>query len=382
MPARIVNSLSTVDRDAWNSLDLDGSPFLRHEFLASLEAAGCADASTGWQGCHLLLEEDGLLLGAVPLYLKNHSWGEFVFDFSWANAYTRAGIDYYPKLVSAVPFTPAPGPRILLSPEREPARTRGVLLDELDRTARTLGVSTLHVLFVEPSDLEAFANSGYLLRKDCQFHWHNRGFASFEEFLGTFRADKRKKVRRERRRVHEQGIRFVTLDGSSIDAERWRDIHALTAGTFHRHGHESYLNREFFASVARSQPETVMVKLAMHCDLAVAAAVFFVGKNTLYGRYWGARAEFHSLHFETCYYQGIEFCIERGLASFEPGTQGEHKIARGFEPSATFSAHWIADRRFNRAIGQYLAEETRAVEAYMDDVRQHLPYHRGVDVGS
>jgi len=377
MRTRIIDSLKCVERSAWNALALGGNPFLRHEFLAALETAGCAGPGTGWQACHLLLEDErGALVAAVPLYLKSHSWGEFVFDWSWANAYARAGLDYYPKLVSAIPFTPAPGPRLLIAPQADRAQVRTLLLSALRGLARAHGVSSLHVLFTAAEDQTALLEAGFLPRKDCQFHWYNRGYASFADYLATFRADKRKKVRRERRRVAEQGIHFDTLTGEALDAQLWRDIHALTAGTFHRRGHEHYLSADFFTALARKQPESIMVKLATLHGRSVAAAVFFVGADTLYGRYWGAHEEFHSLHFETCYYQGIEFCIERGLTRFEPGTQGEHKVARGFEPTATWSAHFIADPRFARAIRQYLVEEAKAVDAYMRDVRSHLPFHR------
>jgi uncharacterized protein len=371
--------IGLVDRAEWNALALNGNPFLRHEFLAALETEHCADPRTGWQPCHLVVRNAaGRLAAAMPLYLKTHSWGEFVFDWSWANAFARAGIDYYPKLVSAVPFTPAPGPRLLLGEHCDAMRTRALMIAALTERVARDGLSSMHVLFTQEADRESLTAAGFLVRKDCQFHWHNRGYGSFEDFLATLRADKRKKLRRERRRVTEEGIRFETLHGASLAAADWREIHALTAGTFHRHGHEHYLTAGFLASVARACPEAVMVKIGRLGDLAVAAALFFVGRDALYGRYWGALADFHSLHFEACYYQGIDFCIERGLARFEPGTQGEHKIARGFEPIATWSSHWVADARFARAIASYLRQESTAIDAYMTEVRRHLPFHRDV----
>jgi predicted N-acyltransferase len=377
MRTRVVDSITAVDAEAWNGLELGGTPFVRHEFLAALETTRCAHEGTGWQPAHLLLEDDsGKLVAAVPLYLKSHSWGEFVFDWSWANAYARAGLDYYPKFVSAVPFTPAPGPRLLLAPGAGQPSMRRTLAKALEDLARSTGVSSLHVLFTEPDDHASLREAGFLTRMDCQFHWYNRGYASFDDYLEEFRADKRKKLRRERRRVIEAGIGFETLDGRALNSADWRRVHALTADTFRRRGHEHYLSVDFFVKLARERPDAVMVKLAVRGEEPVAAAIFFVGSDTLYGRYWGAHEDFHSLHFEACYYQGIEFCIERGLARFEPGTQGEHKIARGFEPTATWSAHWIAEPRFARAVGDHLAQESLAVRAYMSDVRRHLPFHR------
>ncbi|HSN73013.1 MAG TPA: GNAT family N-acetyltransferase, partial [Steroidobacteraceae bacterium] len=383
MRTRVVDTIAGVDRSAWNGLALGGSPFLRHEFLEALETTRCADPGNGWQPMHVLIEDAaGQLAAAVPLYLKSHSWGEFVFDWSWANAYARAGLDYYPKLVSAIPFTPAPGPRLLCSPSRDPNVLRGAAIAALEGLVKSLGVSSLHVLFTAPDDHAAFIEAGFLPRKDCQFHWYNRGYGSFDEYVETFRADKRKKLRRERRRIAEAGIRFETHDWRSLDARAWKQVHALTADTFRRRGHDHYLSTDFFIAVAREQPDAVMVKLAVRGGAPVAAAIFFVGADTLYGRYWGTHQDFHSLHFEACYYQGIDFCIERGLARFEPGTQGEHKIARGFEPTATWSAHWIAEPRFTRAIRQYLHQEALAVDAYMSDARRHLPFHRDLPAGS
>ena len=377
MRTRVVDTIAAVDREAWNGLELAGNPFVRHEFLTALETTRCADQRTGWQAAHLLVEDDaGRLVAAVPLYLKSHSWGEFVFDWSWANAYARAGLEYYPKFVSGVPFTPAPGPRLLGARGTAHAHMRSTVAAALTDLARSTGVSSLHVLFTEPDDQKSLSDAGFLTRKDCQFHWYNRGYASFDEYLDEFRADKRKKLRRERRRVMEAGIRFETLDGRALDAAGWQRVHALTADTFRRRGHEHYLTTDFFVTLARERPDSVMVKLAMRREEPVAAAIFFVGADALYGRYWGAHEDFHSLHFEACYYQGIEYCIEHGLARFEPGTQGEHKIARGFEPTATWSAHWIAEPRFARAIKDYLAQEALAVDAYMNDVRRHLPFHR------
>ncbi len=373
----MLDSLDAIDAQAWNSLDLKGNPFVRHEFLALLESERCAHSGTGWNPRHLIATDDsGTLTGAFPLYLKPHSWGEFVFDWGWANAYTRAGGNYYPKLVSAVPFTPATGPRLLCAPDADATQVREALITGALTLAEESGVSSAHVLFPEAGEQSALIARGFIPRRDCQFHWHNRGFADFDAFLAGFRADKRKKANRERRRIVEAGIEFRTLGGADIDAPLWEVIHEFSLNTFKRHGHEHYLSAEFFKRLAAVLPEMVMVKLALYQSRAVAAAIFFVGADTLYGRYWGAAADFHSLHFETCYYQGIEYCIEKRLARFEPGTQGEHKVPRGFEPSLTLSAHWIRDARFASAIATHLRQEGHAVDEYIAGIREHLPFRK------
>jgi predicted N-acyltransferase len=376
MSAQVVSCIENISAAEWNALQLNGNPTVSHEFLATLEREHCVGGDTGWIPAHLVLRgSDGTLRGAVPLYRKTHSWGEFVFDWSWAQAYAQAGLNYYPKLVCMVPFTPAPGPRLLVA-EHAPPTTRQDLIQALLELARSEQASTLHALFVDDGDRAAFKANGFLLRKDCQFHWYNREYATFEQFLGTFRAEKRKKAARERRRVQEAGITFRTVAGEDMDARLWDIVYGFSSETFAIRGHEHYLNADFFRALSAAKPGCIMVKLAEFGGRPIAAAIFFVGTDTLYGRYWGAAAEFHSLHFETCYYQGIEYCIEHGLSRFEPGTQGEHKVARGFEPSETWSAHWIADSRFRRAIQSYLRQEQVAVDQYIAEVQAHVPYRR------
>ncbi len=306
--------------------------------------------------------------------MKTHSFGEFVFDFAWARAYERIGRRYYPKLTVAVPFTPASGPRLLVREGLERSDFEERLLSELERYAQGHALSSVHALFVDEAARAACARRGWLLRRDCQFHWVNRGYGSFEDYLASFTAEKRKKARRERRRVAEAGVRFETRFGGELDRALLDRVYELHRDTFLRHGHEPYLTREFFTEIARALPQSLMVKLALIGTHVVAAAIFFVGADTLYGRYWGADADYHSLHFEACYHQGIEFCIERGLKRFEPGTQGEHKVSRGFEPALTWSAHFIADPQFRAAIADYLAQEGAAVEAYAHEVQTHVPY--------
>ncbi|MGH8304279.1 MAG: GNAT family N-acetyltransferase, partial [Steroidobacteraceae bacterium] len=367
-------SIERLEPRQWNALAAGGHPFVRHEFLAALEHAQCVGAGTGWEPCYLAVHDAVGLAGAAPVFVKTHSFGEFVFDFAWAQGYERLGRHYYPKLTLATPFTPATGPRLLVRPELDHGAVAARLLAELERHVAAHGLSGVHALFLDEPARAACAQRGWLLRRDCQFHWSNRGYASFDDYLQSFTAVKRKKARRERRRVADAGVRFETRFGGELDEPLLERIYALHRDTFLRHGHEPYLTRAFFSEVARTLPESLMVKLAVHRGTVVAAAIFFWCQETLFGRYWGAAADYHSLHFEACYHQGIEFCIERGIGRFEPGTQGEHKVSRGFEPVITWSAHYIADAQFRAAIAGYLQREAAAVQSYADEVRGHVPY--------
>lgn len=378
-PALVTRRLGAIDEVAaadWNALELDGVPFVRHEFLAALEHTRCVGAGTGWEPAHVVARAGTRLVGALPLYLKTHSWGEFVFDFGWAQAYSRYGEQYYPKLVSATPFTPATGPRFLVAPGEDAAVVRSALLAGARDAMTACEASSLHVQFATGAETDWLRTRGFLPRIDCQFHWSNRGYATFDDFLGTFTADKRKKAKRERRRVQEAGIAFEMVAGAELSPDDWRRVHALHASTFHRHGHEPYLNLAMFTETSARLPDALQVLLARHLGEIVATAIFFRGRDTLYGRYWGAAGDFHSLHFEACYHQGIEYCIREGLARFEPGTQGEHKLARGFAPAYTHSAHLIADPRFARAIERFLEDERAAVRAYAASAGDHVPYRR------
>lgn len=378
--ARLLESIAEVSAADWNALAGSAQPFLRHEFLLSLEESGCTTPLTGWAPRHAVVEDDkGRLTGALPLYRKDHSRGEFVFDFAWANAYAQYGIKYYPKLLSAVPFTPVTGSRLLVDSTTNRESMRDSLIRAASDYARSEGLSSWHVLFPSSGDLGAFTDAGLIERRDCQFHWFNRGYGSFDDFLATFTAEKRKKAKRERRRVQEAGIEFDTRLGGEMTDSLWRTVYEFYADTFYRHGHEPYLNLQFFKLVGARMPERVMLKIARQGKTPIALAIFFVGENALYGRYWGAGGNYHSLHFETCYYQGIEYCIEHGLGSFEPGTQGEHKVPRGFVPTQTRSAHLITDERFAAAIRDFAAREARGVDHYAAAVNEHLPYHRPAD---
>jgi predicted N-acyltransferase len=373
-----VGRLAEVAAEDWQALDRAGCPFLDHGFLAELETSGCVGADSGWHPHHLLLRDaDGRLTGAVPRYLKTHSWGEFIFDWSWAQSYARAGLDYYPKQLAAVPFTPVAGPRLLVrSDAADPDAVRTALAAALRQDAADAGHSGAHVNFTTAEDQRVLEDAGFLSRHDCRFLWRNRGYRDFDDFLDGFRADKRKKVKRERRRVAESGIEFRSLAGESIDEATWEIVFGFSERTFLRHGNAHYLTARFLAAVARAQPGAVLVQLAERGGVAVATAIFFQGGGTLYGRYWGSAAPEDSLHFEACYYRGIEHCIAHGLISFDPGTQGEHKLARGFAPTLTSSAHWLAQGEFRAAVARYLERERAAVAEYVAAAATHLPFQR------
>ena len=371
MRIAIADNISEFDAHDWNALAGSEYPFLRHEFLTAAETSGSAAPQSGWIPRHIgMHDSSGRMVAAMPLYEKSHSWGEFVFDWSWAQAYERAGLDYYPKLVSTVPFTPAPSPR-LLTRHRE---LHAPLLETAQTLANEGGYSSLHILFPQTSELASLETSGLKIRKDCQFHWYNQSYSSFDEFLSGFSASKRKKVRRDRRHVAEQGISFRRVHGKEADAAIWRDVYELINISFLRRGSLPYFSLDFFLEVSERLPDNILIIIAEKSGSPIGAAVFYDTTQVLYGRYWGADANYNALHFETCYYQGIDYCIDRGIRRFEPGTQGEHKISRGFVPVNTWSAHWLAQPEFSDAIGQFLTEESRHVDHYIDVVNEHTPY--------
>ena len=375
MRTAVRSSISAIGSEAWSNLQTHGNPFVQFEFLDALERTDCVSTATGWYPCHVICEaNDGTLLGVMPIYLKTNSYGEFVFDFAWAGAYQQAGLPYYPKLVSAVPFTPATGPRMLLSAEASTGEVSAALLGSALQLVEKAEASSLHMLFPDEASRASLQKEGFLLRKDCQFHWHNRGYTNFDDFLDTFTASKRKKTRRERRRVREAGITFRILSGEEIQSADWDAIMPLYESTFLRRGRQPYLNKAFFLDITKSSPQSVVV-FAGYCDKElVGVAICFRSETTLYGRYWGTSRYVDSLHFEACYYQGIDYCIEHGLDVFEPGTQGEHKIARGFVPIETWSAHWLSHPQFAAAVDDYLSQERKHVERYIEVLGEHIPY--------
>jgi predicted N-acyltransferase len=380
MRVGLLERLDDIPAKEWDALGDPRYPFLRSDFLAALERGGSVGKRSGWQPFFVTLTDDRGLAAAAPGWLKTHSYGEFVFDFAWAQAYARHGLAYYPKLVVAAPFTPATGPRLLVRQGLDRSRVVPLLLAALEGAADERGLSSTHVLFPDEADRSIIAaREGWLMRRDCQFHWRNRGYACFEDFLAGFTAEKRKKARRERRRVVEGGITFRAVHGHEATRTEVLTAWELHRTTFRQRGSEPYLSAETFVAIARSMGGSLLFQFAMQGEEIVAVAVCFVGGDTLYGRYWGAAGDFHSLHFEACYHQGVEYCIAHGLSRFEPGTQGEHKVARGFEPTATHSAHRIADPRFARAIADYLRAEGAAVDEYAAGIRAHVPYRADLE---
>jgi predicted N-acyltransferase len=371
---RFHSRIADIDAAQWDALAAGASPFLRHAFLNALEATGCATADTGWAPQHLLLQQEGRPVAAMPLYLKRHSWGEYVFDWSWADAYRQYGMAYYPKLVSSVPFTPSSGPRLLLAPDVDRAALTKAIADAVTARAEALGASSWHVLFPTLQEHALLSEAGLRPRIGCQYHWYNRDYTCFEDFLATFNSRKRKNLRKEREAVHGAGIHFRHLSGRDITPALWQTFHGFYQSTYEVRGQQGYLTQAFFEQLGRTMPENLLLVLALHDDTPIAAALSLRDDTTLYGRYWGSRADYQFLHFETCYYQGIDYCITQGLQRFDSGAQGEHKIQRGFEPIITYSNHWIADPRFDAAIGDFLLREAEHIRQYRNDAAQLLPF--------
>lgn len=373
----ICDALREVSAADWDRLVDRRYPFLRHAFLSGLEEHACVGEEFGWLPRHLLLRDrSGRLVAACPLYLKFNSYGEFVFDWAWADAYRRNGLNYYPKLVSASPYTPATGPKLLLAADA-PAGADQALLQAARRLAEELQVSSLHWLFTPQEQTEALREAGLMIRTGCQFHWQNRGYRDFDDFLATFSSAKRKQVRRERRKVSEAGVQLERLSGHEAGEADWALFHRLYEDTFDRKGGMPTLSLDFFLSLAEQTPDEVLLVKASHGGKPVATAFNLVGEDCLYGRHWGCSEQFHSLHFEACYYQGLEHCIERGLQRFEPGAQGEHKVSRGFLPTPTWSAHWLAHPGFSAAVADFLQRETAGMAEYMAELNEHSPYRQG-----
>jgi predicted N-acyltransferase len=370
---RFVHSLAGIDASQWNSLAgglAASNPFISHEFLSALLETGCAAPASGWTPSFALIERDGELAAAMPLFLKSHSYGEYVFDWSWADAYARHGLAYYPKTLGAVPFTPVAGPRLLA---REDADRRALLGAALELARDT---SSLHVLFAGEPDMRLMREHGMLERRSVQFHWRNEGYPDFEQFLARMPHARRKNIKQERRRVREAGVTFRRLRGRQIDSAHWEFFHRCYRATYAAHGSTPYLNLRFFRRIGASLADNLVLFLAERAARPIAAALCFEDGQSLYGRHWGALEHVPLLHFECCYYQPIEYAIERRLASFEGGAQGEHKIFRGLLPVETHSAHWIADPRFARAIGEHLERESAGIERYVNELAEHSPFKK------
>lgn len=351
-------------------------PFLHPGFLKALESSGAVGPATAWQPCHLLFERDDQPLALLPLYRKQDSRGEYVFDHAWAGAYERHGLPYYPKLVSAIPFTPVPGPRLLLAAGEEPSDWIGSVLEAIKAECSSQALSGWHGLFVEEEWLAAGAEAGLARREGCRFHWENRDYRNFEDFLALLTSKKRKDLRRERRLLQEAGVRCRRLRGHEISEADWDFFWACYQQTYFEHGQRPYLNRDFFRQLAAAQSSQLMLALAEDSEGPMASALFLHNASTLYGRYWGCLRRADGLHFELCYYQGMEFCMELGLRDFDPGTQGEHKLLRGFAPRLTHSLHWLQEPGFQTAIQRFVQEESLAVSRYAREAASVLPYRQ------
>ncbi len=373
--AEFLTSLEQIPASDWNTITGTDYPFLRHEFLHGLEQTGCTTTGTGWQPCHLVLRDAAGILAVMPLYLKSHSYGEYVFDWSWADAWQRSGLSYYPKLVTAIPFTPATGPRLCMRLDADADMAWKAVLQAIHQFANKQGISSWHLLFPEEAVASQLLRAGLHRRTATQFHWFNEDYKCFDDFLASFTSRKRKSLRRERARVAEQGLTLETLCGSEIGEQQWQQFYQFYQQTYaKRSGHGGYLTREFFTQAAPRLGEQVVMVLAYLENRAVAGALYFRSGDTLYGRYWGCEQEYDCLHFEACYYQGIEYCIAQGLRCFDPGAQGEHKIQRGFRPVPTWSNHWIADPRLSAAVGDFTRSEAQHSEAYLKGASTLLPF--------
>lgn len=369
--------MSKISADQWNQLAGTDYPFLRHEFLNALEQSGVVVRENGWQPQHVLVFDGPELVAACPLYLKYHSQGEFVFDHQWAEAYHQQGINYYPKGLTAVPFTPCPAQRFLFKIGVDESAVLNLMLEAIKQHLRNQHIGTWHCLFSNAEQTEQLQALSLMVREGVQFQWFNRGYRDFQEYTEQFSARKRKNTRREREQVRTQGITFLTLSGAAVSDVQWQVFFQFYQMTYLKHGRPEYLNIDFFKQIASTMPEQLLLIFAVKDHRYIGAALSFVGKDTLYGRYWGCFEEYHFLHFEACYYQGLDYCIANGLQRFDSGAQGEHKIARGFEPITTYSVHWIQQPSFANAIQHFLNREKVLVQQYKLDATALLPFKNG-----
>lgn len=374
---RTVEAISQIAPEDWDRCAGSGNPFLSHAFLDALEESGSTNARSGWMPQHAVLEDaSGNVLAVAPMYLKNHSFGEYVFDHGWADAYERAGGRYYPKLQLSVPFTPVTGPRLLVPPGPNRDAIRQALLGALVQVAEKLGVTNLHATFVPPDEAAIAERAGLLVRRGFQYHWHNRGYGSFDDFLAELSSRKRKAIRKERREVTEAGITVRPVTGSDLEERHWEVFYRFYVDTYDRKWGYPYLTPKFFELLSERMADRVVLMWAEKDGQPVAGALNFIGSEALFGRNWGCAGDFRFLHFETCYYQAIDFAIDRGLQRVEAGTQGPHKVQRGYMPVETQSFHWLRDEGFRDAVERFLLQEREAIEYEMQAMMEHSPYRQ------
>ena len=385
LTARIAGGLSEIRPEDWDACAAGAgqprNPFLSHAFLLALEDSGCVGDRTGWQPRHVVVEDDGgRICAAAPLYVKSHSYGEYVFDHAWAHAFERAGGRYYPKLQCAVPFTPVTGSRLLVRPGGREDMSQGplriALANAMSGVTRQYGISSLHVTFCTGEEADALESAGYLIRHDHQFHWHNQDYEDFDGFLASLTSRRRKNIRKERKRVAEAGIRVRALSGDDLKTEHWDAFYRFYTDTYDRKWGSPYLTRDFFAMLHERIPTDVVLFLAELEGQPIAGALNFKGEDALFGRNWGCDLRFKFLHFEACYYSAIDYAIEHGLRRVEAGTRGPHKLQRGYEPVRTYSAHWIDDPNFHKAVCEYLEHERSAEAEEITEIAEYLPYRQ------
>ncbi len=377
---RVLDRIDRVPADQWDACSGGHNPFTSHAFLNALEATGCASGETGWAPCHVVLENvDGDVVGAAPLYLKKHSQGEYVFDYGWADAFHRAGGNYYPKLQMSVPFTPATGRRFLCRPGEDVHQVESALLAGCLKLADQFDASSLHITFMTEDEWLHMGEAGLLQRTDQQFHWENRGYGCFDDFLSELSSRKRKAIRKEREGAHAHGITIDVLTGDDIRPHHWDAFFGFYMDTGSRKWGRPYLNREFFEHLSGVMVDKIALVMCARDGRYIAGAMNMIGRDTLFGRYWGCVEDLRYLHFEVCYYQAIDFAIEHGLERVEAGAQGTHKLSRGYLPTATYSAHWVANSGLRDAIGNYLKHERRAVREDMDAMTRHAPFRKDRD---
>ena len=380
MKIHFIESLKNIDETTWNNLVDSDYPFMKHSFLLSLEESKCVGEGTGWYTFHLVVKEEEDVIALMPMYIKTDSHGEFIFDWSWADAFYRNGLDYYPKLVSAIPFTPASGPRLCVLDESKRTHITSLIKEGLEEISIELGISSAHILLPEKKELTSYVDSGFSTRTSYSFHWFNNNYSDFDDFLKELTSRQRKNLRKERSKIFDQNIHMERIPGEDITEELWDSFFKFYQITYLKRGMQAYLNLDFFHKISERLPKSLLLVIAKEAKTKghLAGALNFCDSKNLYGRYWGCLEEYDSLHFESCYYQGIEHCIEMKLNKFDPGVQGEHKIKRGFLPVETFSSHWIKDDRFKKAIDDFLIREREHILEYNERCKSLLPFKSSV----
>lgn len=379
MKIEFIKSITDLKKEEWDSVVDSDYPFLKYDFLKTLETTECVSELTGWNPFHLLVKDKKSLIAVMPLYIKTDSQGEFIFDWSWADAYYRNGLNYYPKLVSSIPFTPASGPRLSTNKSFQRREITTLIYQAVDEISHKLDISSMHILLPETSELEDLIQAGFSIRTSYSFHWFNNGYKKFDDFLSDLTSRQRKNIKKERQKIISQDIKIEKIKGKDISEEMISCFYNFYQITYLKRGMRGYLNLKFFKEIIKLIPDSVLLVLAKNYNGDyVAAALNFYDSSRLYGRYWGCLEDYDSLHFEACYYQGIEFCIENNLSRFDPGVQGEHKIKRGFLPIETYSAHWIKDLRFKEAIDDFLNKETINIKKYNQQCSTLLPFKKEI----